>query len=194
MLLAFRSPGGTLDLNWAGAWDTVSANNIGANYADNEELPPGFPVTISQPGEGYILASTQSILYDDSRQALYAMTAAQVPDYSQNMRIYFTISRDNGQTWSNPIDISTTNFANRGYQSMALDSKTGNLVFSWYDGRNDPTYQALQYFGAVISSKKLDELVKKIPLSNPVYILPSVGSLSVLPNVAAGRSSSGAKR
>ena len=45
-----------------------------------------------------------------------------------------------------PIDISTTDFANRGFQSMALDSVTGNLVFGWYDGSNDPTFQSVQYF------------------------------------------------
>ena len=74
------------------------------------------------------------------------MYQAQFPDYSQNMRIYFVISRDNGQTWSDPIDIATTDFANRGFQSMALDPVTGNLVFGWYDGRNDPTYQISSIF------------------------------------------------
>ena len=99
----------------------MTANDLGANYGDNHEIPAGFPVTISQPGWGYILPPSQSIIYDDKRQALYAVIAAPFPDTSQNMRIYFIISRDNGQTWSNPIDIATTSFANRGFQSMALD-------------------------------------------------------------------------
>ena len=55
---------------------------------------------------------------------------------------------------------------------MALDSVTGNLVFGWYDGRNDPTFKSVQYFGAVITAKTLDKLVEKIPLSNPLYSIP----------------------
>ena len=135
----------------------------------------------SQPGYlGYLVESVQSILYDDKRQALYALFSAQFPDTSQNARIYFLISRNNGQTWSDPIDISTTDFANRGFQSMALDSKTGNLIFGWYDGRNDPTYKAVEYFAAVISACELDKLVNAIPLSNPLYSLPSATDNSII--------------
>lgn len=56
---------------------------------------------------------------------------------------------------------------------MALDEVTGDLIFGWYDGRNDKTFESVQYFGAVIPSKKLDKLVKKIPRSNPLYSIPS---------------------
>ncbi len=128
---------------------------------------------ISQPSQGYISTSVQSIIFDDQRQALYAMYAGQSPDFSQNMRIYFIISRNNGQTWSNPIEIATTKFANRGFQSMTLDTVTRALIFGWYDGRNDPTFKSVQYFGAKISAKKLDCLVNSIPLSNPLYVIPS---------------------
>ena len=100
------------------------------------------------------------------------------------MRLYFIISRDNGQTWSDPIDIATTDFANRGFQSMALDPVTGNLVFGWYDGRNDPTFQSIQYFGAILPAAQLDALVNNIPLSNPLYTLPAatgiVGNLNYI--------------
>ncbi len=157
--VVFKSPG-AIDVNYAGPWNTVIVNALA--HQD------------SQPVVGYNLPhSIQSILYDDKRQALYALTAVPFPDFSQNMRIYFIISRDNGQTWSNPIDISTTDFANRGFQSMALDSCTGDLVLGWYDGRNDSTFKSVQYFGARIPAKKLDTLVKAIPLSNPLFSIPS---------------------
>ena len=103
---------------------------------------------------------------------MYAIFAGQYPDNSQNARLYFIISRDNGQTWSDPIDIATTDFANRGFQSMAFDPVTGNLVFGWYDGRNDPTFQSIQYFGAILPATQLDALVNRIPLSNPLYVVP----------------------
>lgn len=158
----FKSPG-PLDSNYAGPWDIGMVNFSFAFGLANE---------ISYPFIGYFNISVQTNIYDENRQALYSLITTPSPTSSQNIRLYFIISRDNGQTWSNPIDISTTNFANRGYASMALDAKTGNLVFGWYDGRNDPTYKSIEYFGAVIPANVLNELVKKIPLSNPLYTLP----------------------
>ena len=62
------------------------------------------------------------------------------------------------------------------YVDDALDTKTGNLVFGWYDGRNDPTFESL---AAVIHSKVLDELVEAIPLSNPIYTIPPSSPQSI---------------
>lgn len=163
--LAYKSPG-LLNENYAGGWQMIVLGDNEFEYDVSD--------TISQPDKGYIFHSTQSIIYDDARQALYAVVSAQVPDLGQNMRIYFIISRDNGQTWSNPIDLSTTFFANRGYQSMALDETTGDLVFGWYDGRNDPSYQSVEYFGAIMPACTLDKLVHAIPLSNPIFSLPVI--------------------
>lgn len=157
--------GGPIDENYAGAWHSIIFND--------DAFQNNTPTTLSQPVKGYIAHSTQSIIYDEARQALYAIVAAQEPDYSQNMRIYFSISRDNGQTWSNPIDISSSNFANRGYQSMALDEITGDLLFGWYDGRNDPTFKSVEYFAGILPAKALDRLVSELPLSNPHYTVPS---------------------
>ena len=56
---------------------------------------------------------------------------------------------------------------------MALDAVTGDLTFFWYDGRNDPTEQSVEYYGAVIPSKQLDRMVKSIPISNPTYLTGS---------------------
>jgi hypothetical protein len=67
---------------------------------------------------------------------------------------------------------------------MALDPVTGNLVFCWYDGRNDPSFKSVQYFAACIPAKKLDKLVNQIPLSNPLYVVPS--ALGIAPQLEAG--------
>lgn len=165
-VINFKSPGGTLAENIAGPWDTLMFNQLGLFFAFQ-----GVSV-ISQPYFGYF-TSPQSILYDDARQALYVIGAVRSPDFSQDMRIVFIISRDNGQTWSDPINLSTTNFANRGFPSMALDEVTGDLVFGWYDGRNDSSYESLQYMGAIIPAAQLDVLVNRIPLSNPQYQIPA---------------------
>ncbi len=168
-ILLFKSPG-ALDENYAGPWDYSIFKNT-ALFSSIFGFPSGI---ISQPADGYIATDEPtSILYDNARQALYKIYAQQSPNDSQNMRIPFIISRDNGQTWSNPIDIPTTNFANRGFQSMALDETTGNLFFGWYDGRNDPTFESVEYFGAVIPAAQLDCLVSQIPLSNPLYTIPA---------------------
>ena len=155
--IMFKSPG-AIDQNYAGLWQFALENQI--------------TVVSSQPIAGYLAQSPQSIIYDEARQALYSISVRYSNSLSSNnMRIVFIISRDNGQTWSDSIDISTSNFANRGFQSMALDPVTGNLVFGWYDGRNDPTFKSIQYFGAILPAAQLDALVNRIPLSNPLYNL-----------------------
>ena len=169
--VVFKSPGAQ-DVNYAGPWDFGLANNVSSVYDTWDNLPGPNPLnnTTSYP---YFINSIRGIIFDETRQALYALINPQYPNYSENMRIYLAISRDNGQTWSSPIDISTTDFANRGYQSMALDPATGNLVFGWYDGRNDKTFQSVEYYGAVLLAKELDKLVRAIPLSNPNYVVAS---------------------
>ena len=160
----FKSPG-PIDQNYAGPWSF-------------EFTPTSYTTLISEPIFGYLITAVQSCIYDDKRQALYVISGATL-DYSQDMFIYLLISRNNGQTWSNPIQIATTEKGNRGFQSMALDPVTGNLIFGFYDGRNDPTFQAVQYFATVITASTLDKLVNEIPLSNPLYTLPSVaGSIT----------------
>ncbi len=159
IILTFKSPG-AIDKNYAGAWDTI--------ILDDNEFFYNISDSTSQPIKGYIFHSTQSILFDERRQALYAVVSAEVPDGSENMRLFFTISRDHGQTWSNPIDISTSSQENRGYQSMALDEVTGDLYFGWYDGRNDDL-KSVEYFAARLQAKDLTNLVQSIPLSNPLF-------------------------
>ena len=157
--IRFKSPG-PIDANYAGPWQIAI---ITPNTA------PGSIISTSYPGSGYF-NTVQSNIYDEQRQALYSMINQQVPS-SQNMVIYLIISRNNGQTWTKPFYISNSNKNNRGFPSMALDVKTGNLVFGWYDGRNDPSAKSVQYEGAVLSANQLTKMVDKIPLTNPLYLI-----------------------
>ena len=165
-VVTYKTPG-PIDQNIAGPWDYIICNDITDQY--------GVTNVLAQPVRGFFPSVTSGILFDEQRQALYGMVVGQFPDYSQNMRIYFIVSRDNGQTWSDPIDIATTDFANRGYYSMALDEVTGNLLVGWYDGRNDPTFTSVEYFAAIIPARELDEIVCRQPLSIPYYVVPSLG-------------------
>ena len=160
--LTFKSPG-PIDSNYAGPWDF----NI-ANYTDILLLSG---TDSSYPTDGYI-NTVQTNIYDDARQALYQVSIGHAPDLGQNIRLYFAISRDNGQTWSQPIDVSNTDVGNRGFPTIALDTKRGDLYFGWYDNRAKPETGNVNYYGAVISAKTLDKLVDAIPLSNPLYTLP----------------------
>jgi len=154
--------------NWSGpfrVFDVIPNVYAGGSLSDQ----------IASPVFGFF-NDDRILIYDDQRQALYAsVLLAPVIIGSQDMAIVFIISRDNGQTWSDPIYVSNTSFANRGFQSMALDPITGNLLFSWYDGRattpTSPTaYQTLQRYGAVIPAAQLDALVNAIPLYDPIYV------------------------
>ena len=42
--------------------------------------------------------------------------------------------------------------------TMALDIKTGNLLFGWYDCRDYKNGLSFNYYGAVIDAKTLDKL------------------------------------
>ncbi len=164
----FKSPG-LIDQNYAGPWVTGSQNQLNLASTDVYQFNsiPEFA--------GYFI-SVEGLLYDEKRQALYALFSAQYPPLSQNMRLYFSISRNNGQTWSSPFDISATAFANRGFDSMSLDPSSGNIYIGWYDGRNDPSQKKIQYFGGIIPAQLLDQLVKQIPLSDPLYHIPMQGT------------------
>ena len=157
---------------------------VAANYAGNwivgepgsyypPLLPGFFSGEISYPSFGYF-NDDRVIAWDEPRQALYMVTQfGPLPD-SQDMRIAFVISRDNGQTWSDLIYVANTFSANRGQVNMILDPVTGDLIFSWYDGRNDTaTYQNIQYFAGIMPAAQLSALVNDIPLSNPTYQSPN---------------------
>ena len=177
-VIRFKSPG-PVDSNYAGPWQNALPNNPSGYSLSNFISYPQVPGIAS----GYV-NSVQTVIYDEKRQALYSLRCQQAPDWAQSMRIYLMISRDNGQSWSNPFYISNCNFANRGFPSMALDTKTKDLVFGWYDGRKDKTEKSVQYAGAVLYKEQLDEMVEKIPLSNPLFTLPPA-TTPIPPNVEA---------
>jgi len=159
--LVFKSPG-PLDSNYVGPWSVITFN------AMSESLY--IPTWSSQPVFG-MFQTVQNNIYDDKRKALYVLLNART-EIDSNSMIYFLISRNNGQSWSNPIELSNTFIGNRGFPSMSLDVVTGNLVIGWYDGRKYANRTGLNYYGAVIDSDLLTKLVDQIPLSNPLYNIP----------------------
>ena len=171
----FKSPG-PIDSNYACPWLGGVCNaycfRIEAGIAEQDNDPYK-----SVPFLGmYGFVCITGLIYDAKVDALYLSYATRTPSLSQNCRIFFVISRNNGQTWSRIYDISSSVQANRGLVTMAQDEHTGDIYFGWYDGRHDPSQKTLQYFGARIDGCKLRRLVEKIPKSNPIYQIPGQGS------------------
>ena len=76
----------------------------------------------SYPAFGYF-DSVQTILFDECRQALYAVIAQNAPDLSQDMTLYLIISRNNGQSWSDRLKSRQPNspiVASKQWHSMPL--------------------------------------------------------------------------
>jgi hypothetical protein len=160
--MIYKSPG-ALTENYVGPWTVDNADLLSESLF--------IPTWSAQPIFGFF-NGTRTVLYDDKRKALYALTSIKSSDDTADSQIFLIISRNNGQTWSNPLKVATTDFANRGWQSMALDTVTNNLLIGWYDGRRYENLTGLNYFGAVIEAEMLDDLICEIPLSNPTYIVP----------------------
>ncbi len=65
--------------------------------------------------------------------------------------IYFTYSRDGGNTWSTPLRLNTDSIGNgkdQFFPWLSVDDKNRVNVI-WYDARNDPGNQILEVWGAV---------------------------------------------
>ena len=171
--ITFKSPG-PINQNYAGPWDVSISNYLSDSIV--------YPTYKSQPVFGFF-SCPRALFYDDKRHALYVISIGNTPYFSQSVSLYLSISRNNGQTWSKAINIANTEFASRGFQSMALDPCTGNLIFGFYDGRDDKSFESLGYYASYLPACILDQLVNEIPLSNPLYAIPAVETLSVQPAV-----------
>jgi hypothetical protein len=120
------------------------------------------PQTIAIPEAFYswFIQGALSITVDNKRNVIYTTYCEQPDDQSQDFYLYFILSFDQGKTWSPRIPIATSHLNNRGHETLVLDEHDGGLYFGWYDGRNDPSQESVQYFLGYITSEKLDKLVK----------------------------------
>jgi hypothetical protein len=178
--VVYKSPSSDISTNYAGLFNFTSNNtSVFTSIGGLVNPPPYYSNQISYPFFG-LYVTARNVIYDETRRALYMMGLTQNPYLAQDMTIVFGISRNNGLTWSEPIEVSSTQEKNRGQASMALDTITGNLMFGWYDGRDDPTYQSLNYYVSMIDARTLDCIVNKIPVSNPTFEVPSASEFTVM--------------
>jgi hypothetical protein len=166
----FKSPVGTSPYT-----DVVAANWAGPFSMSNFDMTTSS-ITSFNSIDGalsFVAMFSFAYEYDNARQALYAFLTVN-PLGSQNMDMYLIISRDNGQTWSDPIVVSTDVTGNKAVGNLSLDKMTGDMHLSWTDGRVDPENAILvQRYYAFIPAATLDGYVNAIPLRNPKYKLPA---------------------
>ncbi len=72
-----------------------------------------------------------------------------------NTDIFIAFTDDDGQTWSEPFQI-TKNKHTQYEPQIAIDQTTGNIGVAWLDARNDPNDVLVQVFGTVIPANFFD--------------------------------------
>jgi len=147
--------------NWAGPFLVQQA------YASSK-IP-----NESTPVRNMFNTLCQDIIYDPKLKALYVVVMSQPSYASPNDYLNLVISRDNGQTWSDPIRLRTLPVGNITMQNTNFDPVTGDFIISWYDGRVDPVnFLYLQRYFTIVTHAELAGYIADIPYFNPKYIVP----------------------
>lgn len=128
-----------------------------------------------QPGRGVGPNTETAIVFDGKHHRAYIFYADIIPAGSQNMDLFVKWTDDMGQTFHGPIKINNFDQNNRCLQSIARDPKNGDLFFTWYDCRADPSNQKAKYFGALITPEQFKELAKNAPATQSMIVKASNG-------------------
>ncbi len=106
------------------------------------------------------------ITNDPDLNRLYVGVVDMQPDFSGNMTLSLIHTDDDGQTWSIPRPIANTHIQARGEFNMSRDPFFGNMLFSWFDARNQKNQANVNTFMGILSKSELDQDVDKKPLLN----------------------------
>jgi hypothetical protein len=131
------------------------ADNISQNGNQVQSIP--YPPT---GYDWYFSATDRNLQWDERRKLLYALQTEQPSVTSQDMYIWLVVTADNGHTWSRRFPVTNSHKRNRGYPSLAYDSKSETMIISFYDGRNSKTGD-LQYMVQFFSKQELDEIARQ---------------------------------
>lgn len=89
--------------------------------------------------------------YDIKKNRIYMGNTDQKPARSGNMMIDLIYSDDNGNSWNLKTPISDTDINVRDNTNLGYDYNTGNILFSWYDARGDPTGESVNMYAAILN-------------------------------------------
>lgn len=171
----------------------ISANLNGTNNFNSDSFGP--PKLVAQGniiGGGVIEANviyngTRTIRsnsyrlgYDPQLGRIYTVYINEKPTASQNVDMTLIYSDDNGSSWKIMGEINDINESERGTLNMGRDSATGNLFFSWFDARGDPTLRSINLFAAVLHPNNLKKKKNRNCCENlnPITIPPLSDSVN----------------
>jgi hypothetical protein len=86
---------------------------------------------------------------DSHTGRVYSVYTDTVSVGSSNTNIYLSYSDDEGNSWSNPVQVTDDPGLNsKFFPTLALDQTTGEIAVAWYDCRNSATNLETQQFVA----------------------------------------------
>lgn len=141
---------------------------------------------------------TGTLVYDDKNQTLYSCSYQGInsnvdPNLDHKAaKCVFIFSRDNGQTWSDPIILSDHVYVGYGYQpsipgimnSLFLDKVNGSLNYNYYNQiSSDPAdfYNTSRY-ALNIPNTQLQGFLAGTPVVDNNYVVPP----AVTPSIGGG--------
>lgn len=137
-------------------YDTIGFNNDAAQHNVVWQRPRGILSSVQTQGLGYdeisgrlyalVLSEVKpQVVTDDSPASLHYNKGIMNLIWSTNL----------GKTWSEPIPIRDSDVGQAGVCSVNIDRTTGNLVFGWYDPREDPEdQQEIKWWATIIAPPK----------------------------------------
>ena len=141
----------------------ISCNLNGTNGFSSDSFGPskliaqGNVITFGVTEANVVYNGTRTITnvgyrlgYDSNLGRIYTVYINEKPSQSQNVILTLIYSDDDGSSWKIMGEINDTNESERGTINMGRDSTTGNLFFSWFDARGDPTLRSINLFAAVL--------------------------------------------
>jgi hypothetical protein len=131
--------------------DGLGPNPFGGPVAATMVNLGGFSGIPAQPNWGIDpeagLACDRSNSVHRGRIYLAYTDAPTVGSFDTNL--FVRRSDDHGATWSAPVRVNDDSGANSQFlPHLSLDQSTGALAMTWYDARNSPANNTVEYFGA----------------------------------------------
>ena len=179
----------------------ISANLNGTNNFGPDSFGPAklvaqgniifFGVTeanVVYNGTRTIFESSYRLGYDPELQRIYSVFINEKPTQSQNVSLDLIYSDDDGSSWKVMGPISDTDQSERGTVNMARDAATGNLFFSWFDARGDPSLRSINLFAAVLDPNNIKKKKTKRCCNDfkPIKV-PLLGNSDVVTSASVSR-------
>jgi hypothetical protein len=129
--------------------DGGGAQPFGASRLATNTNVGGFRAIPAQPNR--TVDAEAFLAYDRSGGAhngrVYLVYTDAPTTSSNDLNIFVRHSDDNGATWSTPVKVNDdTGTKSQFFCGIAVDQTTGNVAVGWFDARNSPGNNSVEYF------------------------------------------------